>query len=72
MDPFLRVVAALNDAGVRYLVIGVWGPNYYAKGTLFVTSDQDLFMPRDASNLLRAWQACEAPGLDRRAVPPRR
>ncbi len=64
MDPFLRVVTALNDAGVRYVVTGVWGANYYALGTLFVTSDQDLLLPRDAANLLRAWQACEALGLE--------
>ena len=66
MDPFLRAAKALNDAGVQYLVTGVWGANYYAKGALFVTSDQDVFLPRDWSNLLRAWRACEALGLDLR------
>jgi hypothetical protein len=28
-DPFLRLVAALTAAGVRFVVIGVAGINYY-------------------------------------------
>lgn len=64
MDPFARVATALRSANVRFVVIGVWGANYYARGSLFVTQDQDLFVPLDAQNLLRAWQACESIGLD--------
>jgi predicted nucleotidyltransferase len=63
-DPFLRVAAALASTGTRYLVIGVWGANYYASGSLFVTHDQDLFVPLDAANLLSAWQTCESLGLE--------
>ena len=66
-DPFTRVAAALNSAAVRYLLIGVWGANYYAKGKVFVTQDQDLFVPQDAANLLLAWNTLESLGLDLRA-----
>ncbi len=30
---------------------------------VFVTRDRDLFLPPDADNLLRAWEACEAAGF---------
>jgi hypothetical protein len=51
----------------RFVVIGVWGANFYTSGALFVTRDQDLFVPRDAANLLRAWQCCDSLGLELRA-----
>jgi predicted nucleotidyltransferase len=60
---FGEIVRALDEHRVRFVVIGVWGANYYATGTTFVTRDQDLFLPLDATNLLRAWQACERAGL---------
>jgi predicted nucleotidyltransferase len=64
-DPLAKVVAAFHRGGVRFIVMGVWGANYYAKSgaTLFATQDQDLFLPLDPDNLLRAWQAGEAAGL---------
>ena len=49
------------------MITGVWGANYYTRGTLFVTSDQDLFLPLDAENLLRAWAPCASLGLDLRS-----
>ena len=51
--------------GVRYIVIGVWGANYYApSGTaMFLTLDRDLFLPADPDNLLEAWRVCEANGF---------
>lgn len=64
MDPFLRVAAAFSAAQVRYVVMGVWGANYYAKGKLFLTQDQDVLLPREPDNLLRAWNASESLGLD--------
>jgi hypothetical protein len=63
MDPLAAYARALHAAAVRYVVIGVWGANYYARGSLFMTEDQDLFLPPDASNLLSAWQAAESLGL---------
>jgi hypothetical protein len=61
---FADVVRELANGKVRYLVSGVWGANYYAVGSAFVTRDQDLFLPGDALNLLGAWQACERLGLE--------
>lgn len=55
----MRVAGALVAAQVRFVVIGVWGANYYTAGSLFVTQDQDLFLPPSPENLLRAWQCCD-------------
>ncbi|HXV60280.1 MAG TPA: hypothetical protein VEK15_06265 [Vicinamibacteria bacterium] len=65
MSAFEELVRALSQSGVRFIVIGVWGANYYATSgeTLFTTDDRDLFLPADARNLLTAWQACESVGL---------
>lgn len=65
MSAFEELVRALSRNNVRFIVIGVWGANYYATsgGTLFTTEDRDLFLPSDATNLLAAWQACESVGL---------
>ena len=61
-DPFAALSRALNDRAVRFVVIGVWGANYYApsSGAVFETFDRDLFFPLDAGNLLRAWEAADA------------
>ena len=69
MDPFLSLARALTDARVKYVVIGVWGANYYAMSasTVFRTEDRDLFLPPDSDNLLRCWAACEAVGLELRS-----
>jgi len=58
--------AALNEAQVRYVVIGVAGANYWARSgqTVFATQDLDVFLPPDAANTLAAWRAAEACGLD--------
>lgn len=54
--------------GVRFVVIGVAGANYYAIGgaTMFVTEDRDLFLPPDVEAVLRSWQACEERRLELR------
>jgi hypothetical protein len=66
MDPFERLARSLSQAGVRFVVIGLAGANYYAHsaGSLFVTQDRDLFLPPDPDNALAAWRACEAVGLE--------
>jgi hypothetical protein len=66
VDAFTPLAHALRDGGVRYVVIGVAGANYYALGgaTVFVTQDRDLFLPLDPDNLLRCWQACDVAGLN--------
>jgi hypothetical protein len=60
------LAAALNRAGVRYVVIGVAGANYWARSghTVFSTKDFDLFLPADPANVLNAWSTTEASGLD--------
>jgi hypothetical protein len=64
-DLFLRLVQALRQAGVRFVVIGVWGANCYAPtgSSLFTTFDRDLFLPLDAANLQTAWSTCEGSGM---------
>jgi len=39
----------LLAAGVRFVVIGVSGANFYAGSNLFMTGDQDLVLPRDSA-----------------------
>ena len=65
MEAFQQLVRELANGDVRFVVIGVWGANYYAMSgaTLFTTKDRDLFLPADAENLLTAWRACESVGL---------
>lgn len=65
MDPFARLAASLNRQHIRYILIGVWGANLWARSgaTVFTTKDYDLFLPPDPENALRAWRACESSGL---------
>jgi hypothetical protein len=65
VDPFIALARALAERAVRYLVIGVWGANYYAHApdTVFTTEDRDLFLPLEPDNLVACWAACEAAGL---------
>jgi hypothetical protein len=65
LDPFVRLVGALNKAAVRFVVIGVAGANHYARSgaTVFTTKDFDLFLPPDPANARRAWSACAEKGL---------
>jgi hypothetical protein len=64
-DPFVDLLRALHQRRVRFVLIGVWGANYYAPSgsASFETRDRDLFLPHDPGNLLEAWQASEAAGL---------
>jgi hypothetical protein len=57
---------ALHQRGVRFVLIGVAGANYYARSaaSLFTTQDRDLFLPPDAANTLEAWAACRELGLE--------
>ena len=65
-SPIAPLCRALAERSVRYLLIGVSGANFYIPPSWpsFVTQDYDLFLPPDANNLLRAWEACEQTGLD--------
>ena len=59
MDPPASLAGALSAGGVRYLVIGVWGANYYAPSgsAMFTTLDRDFFLPANPGNLLAAYEA---------------
>ncbi len=61
----MPLARALLAQGARFVVIGVWGANYYAMeaGTVFQTRDGDLLLPQDPNNLVIAWSACEASGF---------
>jgi predicted nucleotidyltransferase len=65
LEPFARLAAALDEGGVRFVVIGVAGANLWARSghTLFATRDYDLLIPADPENARRAWQAAESIGL---------
>jgi hypothetical protein len=64
-EPFVSLVAALNRKRVRFLVIGVWGVNYYGSGsTHFHTEGRDLFLPSEPANELKAWQSCRGEGFE--------
>jgi predicted nucleotidyltransferase len=65
VEPLARLAAALNEAGVRFVIIGVAGANLWARSghTIFATQDYDLFVPPDPENALRAWQAADSAGL---------
>jgi hypothetical protein len=64
--PLAPVIQAFAARSVRYLLIGVSGANLYAPSgqAVFATEDFDLFVPLDPENLVRAWEACDAAGLD--------
>ena len=64
-DDFAPVARELTARRVRFVLIGVAGANYFAPGgaAIFTTQDRDLFLPPDADNLMRAWDASEAAGL---------
>jgi hypothetical protein len=63
LSPLARVLA---ERRVRYMLIGVSAANLYgpAGQAVFTTDDFDLFLPRDAANLMEAWRACEDLALD--------
>jgi predicted nucleotidyltransferase len=65
VDDFAALGRVLVARDVRFVVIGVWGANFFASaaGAVFTTQDRDLFLPPDPDNLMRAWDACEAAGL---------
>ena len=65
MKNLLQLIRELGTRGVRFVAIGVWGANFYARTPAGVlqTQDTDFFLPPDPRNLMKAWEACEAVGL---------
>jgi hypothetical protein len=64
--PLAPLARELAGRHVRYVLIGVSGANLYGPGgqAIFTTDDLDLFLPPDADNLVRAWEACDATALE--------
>ena len=64
--PLVPLGRGLNARAVRYVLIGVSGANLYGPSgqAIFATDDIDLFLPPDPANLVEAWAACEANGLE--------
>ena len=64
-DPYRQVIARLTQRGVRYVVIGMAGINYYAStpAETFATLDYDLFIEPTLSNVGKAVRALQALGL---------
>jgi len=64
--PFLRLLRSLAQRNVRYIMIGVWAANYYARSGahVFATNDRDFFLPPDPPNLLNAWNASRESGYE--------
>ena len=58
-DPFTSLLQKFAQLNVRYVLMGVWAANYYAKhgGHVFATKDRDLLFPLDPENLLKGWHA---------------
>lgn len=60
-DPYAAVVKAFNRVGVRYVVVGMAGINYYARqpSEAFATMDYDLLIERTLSNVQKALRQLE-------------
>jgi hypothetical protein len=58
--------SGLRAAGVRFVLIGMWAADMYAREgwEAFDTLDQDLFLPPDPENLLRTWRVAESLGFE--------
>lgn len=65
MHPYVEACAALRRAGVRYVIVGVFGINFYARdaGSVFTTADCDLLLPADAATLRKALVALRRRGF---------
>lgn len=64
-DPYLAVLQRFNRLGVRYVVIGMAGINYYAKSPAeaFASMDYDLFVDPTLRNVGQALQGLRALGF---------
>jgi predicted nucleotidyltransferase len=64
-DPYETVLRAFNRVGVRYVVVGMSGINYYARqpSEAFATMDYDLFLEPTISNVGKAIRQLERLGF---------
>lgn len=66
LDPYLRVIARLNQQKLNYLIIGVSGINYYARDArqVIMTADYDIFLQPELKNVLRAMKVMRSLGYE--------
>lgn len=64
MNPFLRVIKALNDHGVRYVIVG--GFAAYLHGNRRITVDLDIVVDLDPSEARKAVDAVLSTGMQPR------
>jgi len=64
-DPYRAVVQHFNRYGVRYVVVGMAGINYYGKSPAetFATLDYDLFLEPTLENIRRALRRLQRLGF---------
>ena len=64
-DPYRTVIQWFNRRGIRYVVVGMAGINYYARhaGETFATMDYDFFLDPSLSNVARAVDTLKALGF---------
>jgi hypothetical protein len=66
MDPYVDVCRHLEEAGIRYLVIGVFGINFYAQqvGEVITTGDCDILLPAELRTLRNALETLVSMGFE--------
>lgn len=56
MDPYVEVCRRLEDESVQYLIVGVFGINFYSQqaGQIITTADCDVLLPAEFATLEKA------------------
>jgi len=64
-DPYVEVCKRLEDQRVRYLIVGVFGINFYARqaGQIITTADCDVYLPVEFATLRKALETLKAMGF---------
>ena len=64
-DPYRTVIQTFNRRGIRYVVVGMAGINYYARQSseMFATLDYDLFLEPTLKNIRQASEALKVLGF---------
>ena len=65
-DPYREVIDRFNQCGVRYVVVGMAGINYYARDAreTFGTLDYDVFLDPTLKNVQKAVEVLKTLGFD--------
>jgi len=58
MDPYVEVCERFAEQGIRYVLVGVFGINFYARqvGEIITTADCDILIPAEFPILQKALQ----------------